>query len=173
MGKARDLANLLADGAVGTSEIADGAVTSGKLASGAAAANLGGSFVSSFNGQTGAVNYTAPVTSVNGQTGAVTISATPTTDQVLTATAGASEGAVGTYALLATVNSTTVLNQGGTIAGSSLRYAGLRHRADVGGTIFLTNSTAPSGTWRCMGYKDARVSNDSGNREGTMFLRIS
>lgn len=30
-------------------------------------------FVSSFNGSTGAVTYTAPVTSVNGQTGAVVI----------------------------------------------------------------------------------------------------
>lgn len=31
-------------------------------------------FVSTFNGQSGAVTYTAPVTSVNGQTGAVTLS---------------------------------------------------------------------------------------------------
>jgi len=31
-------------------------------------------YVESFNGQTGAVTYTAPVTSVNGQTGAVTLS---------------------------------------------------------------------------------------------------
>ena len=31
------------------------------------------SFVSSFNGSTGAVTYTAPVTSVNGSTGAVTV----------------------------------------------------------------------------------------------------
>ena len=36
-------------------------------------------FVSSFNGNTGAVTYTAPVTSVNGQTGAVTVSDTNTT----------------------------------------------------------------------------------------------
>ena len=31
-------------------------------------------YVSSFNGSTGAITYTAPVTSVNGQTGAVTVS---------------------------------------------------------------------------------------------------
>ena len=36
-------------------------------------------FVSSFNGSTGAVTYTAPVTSVNGQTGAVTVTDTNTT----------------------------------------------------------------------------------------------
>ena len=36
-------------------------------------------FVSSFNGSTGAVTYTAPVTSVNGQTGAVTVTDTDTT----------------------------------------------------------------------------------------------
>ena len=36
-------------------------------------------YVSSFNGNTGAVTYTAPVTSVNGQTGAVTVTDTNTT----------------------------------------------------------------------------------------------
>lgn len=37
------------------------------------------SAVTSFNGSTGAVTYTAPVTSVNGQTGAVTVTDTNTT----------------------------------------------------------------------------------------------
>lgn len=37
------------------------------------------SAVTSFNGQSGAVTYTAPVTSVNGQTGAVTVTDTNTT----------------------------------------------------------------------------------------------
>lgn len=37
------------------------------------------SAVTSFNGSTGAVTYTAPVTSVNGQTGAVTVTDTDTT----------------------------------------------------------------------------------------------
>ena len=35
--------------------------------------------VTSFNGSTGAVTYSAPVTSVNGMTGAVTVSSTPST----------------------------------------------------------------------------------------------
>lgn len=43
--------------------------------------------VTSFNGQSGAVTYTAPVSSVNGQTGAVVIStATTSTDGLLSAT---------------------------------------------------------------------------------------
>ena len=37
MGKSRDLANLLSDGAIGASELADGAVSAAKFASGAAA----------------------------------------------------------------------------------------------------------------------------------------
>lgn len=51
-------------------------------------------YVSSFNGSTGAVTYTAPVTSVNGSTGAVTVSvpsASSATPQALgTAAAGSS-----------------------------------------------------------------------------------
>lgn len=51
-------------------------------------------YVSSFNGSTGAVTYTAPVTSVNGNTGAVTVtvpSASSVTPQALgTAAAGSS-----------------------------------------------------------------------------------
>ena len=35
--------------------------------------------VTSFNGSTGAITYSAPVTSVNGMTGAVTVSSTPST----------------------------------------------------------------------------------------------
>lgn len=44
-------------------------------------------YVSSFNGESGAITYTAPVTSVNGQTGAVT-----TTDEKLSTTAQNSTG---------------------------------------------------------------------------------
>ena len=40
MSKARDLANLLADGSIGSAEIANGAVIADKLASGASLANL-------------------------------------------------------------------------------------------------------------------------------------
>ena len=162
MGKARDLANLLADGAVGTSEIADGAITSGKLASGAAASNLG-SFVSS----------------VNGQTGAVTISATPTTAQVLAATAGASVGAVGTYAFLSAATS-TLYSAGSTAAGSNLRYAGMAFDDPMTGSAGGNSTGArasgtPSGTWRCMGFSTNLRTNtgEAGGSGATVWLRIS
>lgn len=70
-----DGSNILQDGTVTTDDLAAGAVTSAKMATGAAATNLG-NYVQSFNGSTGAVSYTAPVTSVNGSTGAVTVQAT-------------------------------------------------------------------------------------------------
>lgn len=47
-------------------------------------------YVSSFNGSTGAITYTAPVTSVNGQTGAVTVTTTVTQ----TLTSGTAIGSV-------------------------------------------------------------------------------
>jgi hypothetical protein len=106
-------------------------------------------------------------------TWATPTSAAPTTAQVLSATAGASVGAVGTYAWLGYNNTgNTTISEGQTIAGSVLRYAGggiinwsmsqLIHSTSKGGT--------PSGTWRVMGkcqtqYGDVYPS--------TIFLRIS
>ena len=88
-----------------------------------------------------------------------TIETTPTTAQVLTATAGASVGAVGTYGLFYNAAFST-LNPGNTIAGSSLRYAN---------TWPSAFSSAPSGTWRIMGHTN---SND-GAWLISVFLRIS
>jgi hypothetical protein len=86
------------------------------------------------------------------------ISTTPTTQQVLDATAGASVGAVGTYAFLR-FNSITSAAAGTTHAGSGLRYS------NAAGTI----SGTPSGTWRIMGYSDGTaVINCT-----SVFLRIS
>jgi len=65
------------------------------------------------------------------------------TTSVLNATAAASVGAVGTYAMLRPDASVT-LNPGNTRAGSALLYA------SAGG--MSTTSTIPSGTWRLMGY---------------------
>ena len=55
MSKARDLANLLADGSVGTNELADGAVTEAKIGTGAVTANklAAGAAVPSQSGQSG------------------------------------------------------------------------------------------------------------------------
>lgn len=69
-------------------------------------------------------------------------SATPSTADVLSATAGASVGAVGTYALLTRQNGAGATSSGSTRAGSELRYSSTG--ANISGT--------PSGTWRAMGY---------------------
>lgn len=114
--------------------------------------------VTSFNGSVGAVSFTAPVTSVNGMTGAVTVSSTPTTDQVLSATAGASVGAVGTYGIFR-IQTTPQLGVGATIAGSSLRWS----------TANGGDGGAPAGTWRHVGFK----ANDPYNLYSSVFLRIS
>lgn len=62
--------------------------------------------VTSFNGNTGAVTYTAPVTSVNGQTGAVVITL-PTVDSTIT-TGGTN--AVNSIAVIAYINSLDATN---------------------------------------------------------------
>ena len=100
-----------------------------------------------------------------------TISTTPTTAQVLSATAGASTGAVGTYAFLGIANTSNV-STGGTLAGSSLRYIGIRgvfadNTVDLQG--HQGNGGTPSGTWRAMGRAN-RFFNIPG---GTIWLRIS
>jgi hypothetical protein len=104
-------------------------------------------------------------------------SGAPTTAQVLSATAGATTGAVGTYAWLGDAAAVQTV-PGGTRAGSDLWYAGLS--ADIswsnqfpGGTIAQGGSYGgqPSGTWRAMGLSQPR---DNNNRfPTTMWLRIS
>jgi hypothetical protein len=86
------------------------------------------------------------------------ISTTPTTTQVLDATAGASVGAVGTYALLTDMVDRST-STGSTRAGSDLRYTNLS--SQTGGT--------PSGTWRAMG---APFDGNPSSR-GSVWLRIS
>lgn len=92
---------------------------------------------------------TAPaggVTSFNTRTGAVTL----TTSDVTTATAGASVGAIGTYALL--YYPTADVAAGGTV-GTNLYYSNTLSSA----------TSSPSGTWRAMGF----------GRETTVYLRIA
>jgi len=78
-------------------------------------------------------------------------------------------GAVGTYAALhPTTNA--VRDQGDTLAGSSLRYAGF---FSYGGVQY--NGTSPSGTWRCMGctgYYNGSSSNST-DKQATIWVRIS
>ena len=96
----------------------------------------------------------------------------PTTAQVLSATAGASVGDVGTYAWLVTsTTGSTDLTQGSTIAGSSTRYYGHYSNTlnDSGLWSYGPSNPQPSGTWRVMGYVD-RYYNTHGH---FLALRIS
>jgi len=180
-----DGSNILQDGTVTTADLAAGAVTSAKMATGAAATNLG-NYVQSFNGSTGAVSYTAPVTSVNGSTGAVTvqptlvsgsniktinstsllgsgditISSSPTTAQVTSAYAGIAAGDVGSWIWGRRAVAYSTLTWGATY--SSNIQAGV-YTAE--GNLW---DYPVSGTWRAFGA----VSSDS-NTKWTMWFRIA
>jgi hypothetical protein len=84
----------------------------------------------------------------------------PTTAQVLSATAGGTGDAVGTYAMLRELGSATY-NVGTTRPGSTLRYS------NAGGE----GSSTANGTWRCMGY--VRAPGNSITTPTSIFLRIS
>ena len=95
-------------------------------------------------------------------------------NSVLQATArDAGAGAVGTWGFFATLNSGVSVAFGATIAGSSLRPAGVEYAFLGTNTFVRTSGSAPSGTWRCMGFKPFRSTIDAQNREATLFLRIS
>lgn len=105
------------------------------------------------------------------------IDTTPSTAQVLTATAGASVGAVGTYAFLGRTSNSNI-TAGTTYAGSGFRYGGVSSAAawsTTGGRSSLVmaqhENTTPAGTWRAMG--SAGVGYFSGDFPATLFLRIS
>ncbi len=144
----------IADGAVGTNDIANNAVTVSKLSA------------------TGTPDST---TFLRGDGSWQSVA--PTTTQVLSATAGATVGAVGTYAWLGDA-STVQTTPGSTRAGSNLWYAGLS--ADTswsnqlpGGTTAQGGSFGgqPSGTWRAMGLSQPRDNNT--RFPVTLWLRIS
>jgi hypothetical protein len=102
----------------------------------------------------------------NGTAWTSTAPGAPTTAQVLTATAGATAGAVGTYAWLYTTDRVT-LSPGDTKAGSTLYFANSGIDSTQNSDTYLT-SPSTSGTWRCMGYL-----RPFGNTSATVFLRIS
>ena len=79
-------------------------------------------------------------------------------DWVLERTAGASRGAVGTYAFCVQVSG-GIPSAGGTVAGSSLRYT---HANNFNG------SGTPPGSWRVMGWTAS-----TGLDGRTVYLRIS
>ena len=74
-------------------------------------------------------------------------------------------GVVGSYAFLRN-KTTTERDQGETLSGSSLGFAGIRDtQSNNAGN--MTNQVSPSGTWQCMGYVIAS------NQANTLWLRIS
>lgn len=94
----------------------------------------------------------------------------PTTAQVLSATAGLSIGAVGSYAYLQRTASNTAISENATIAGSSLQYAGINNSVTSGAANGGGNTGSnPSGTWRALGFCGAQ----SGLFASTLFVRIS
>lgn len=148
-------AKIAAD-AVATVDIADSAVTTAKIAN----ANVTVAKISA----TGTASST---TFLRGDGSWQAVSSTPTTDQVLTATAGASVGAVGTYAFLITSQN---LGVGSTVAGSNCRYGSGQ---SYHGPSFNQSSGTPSGTWRVMGFPNYTISCGNVYTNSSLFLRIS
>jgi hypothetical protein len=98
-----------------------------------------------------------------------TISTTPTTDQVLTATAGLTAGAVGSYVFANRVTN-SALAYNATVAGSDLRPSGAIQFSDINAQ---SSGTALAGTWRLLG----NINDGSGFTLQTairsLFIRIS
>lgn len=99
-----------------------------------------------------------------------TAAGAPTTAQVLNATAAASVGAVGTYAMLVHSTSSasfTTHYQGTTWAGSALKYSNSSNER---------SGASPAGTWRLMGTAYAYIGDFYGpqyDSRASVFLRIS
>lgn len=178
----------IADSAVTTAKIADSAITTGKIADGAVAtADIADSAVTT--AKIANANVTVAKISATGTASSTTflrgdgswqaVSSTPTTDQVLTATAGATAGAVGTYAFCVVAANIAEVATGGTAAGSNLRYASKDSYSRVyftGTLSFVVAGGTPSGTWRNMGYSLRSYSACSDYpyyTPATLWLRIS
>jgi hypothetical protein len=179
--------SLTLDGTTGASQIQDGTVTTDKIANDAVTtakignsqvtdAKVAGIAASKITSGTVAVARLGSGTPGSGNflrgdgSWQAVPASVPTTAQVLDATAGASVGAVGTYALLwDSVNRTN--NQGQTRAGSELIYA--NNSGDISDTG--RSITAPSGTWQVMGvtgYVNGSANSSDAYRI-SVWLRIS
>ena len=100
------------------------------------------------------------------------IAALTTTAVVLAATASASAGAVGTY-MFGLPNNSTTYAFGATIAGSALLPSGSFYNdATSGSSRANVSGSAQSGTWMCMGTRNASSGGDIASSI-TLWLRIS
>ena len=124
-------------------------------------------------------NLSVPSTTGEGASGDwnINVTGSVSTSVVNAAIAGSAVNAVGTYSYLYMTANTTVA-PGGTLAGSSLRFAGSRvydsdpfNAGALSYAVYSVNSPTPAGTWRCMGA----ISQDSVYYSGatTVWLRIS
>ena len=116
------------------------------------------------NGTTGITspNLTGDGSGLTSLTSANLTGALPAIDGSALTGVGASTtvGTVGTYALLREpINNATVVGPGGTKAGSSLVYSGLKTYNAA--SALVTGATSPLGTWQIMGtYSTAAADND-------------
>jgi hypothetical protein len=100
------------------------------------------------------------------QTAALIAGEQMNTTNVLSATAAAAVGAIGTYAFLVTI-ATVGNNPGTTTVGSNLEYAGLETNDGTSTwTKIIQSGTSPSGTWQLMGFGGT-------NGRASLWLRIS
>jgi hypothetical protein len=109
------------------------------------------------------------------QTVTAASSAPPTTEQVLSATAGLTAGDIGSYALLSDGNQTSNrpnTNFGSTRAGNLLFPCGGLNDTDSGESYFVVQNSARSGTWRCLG-NSAGQNSATINNPTTLWVRIS
>jgi hypothetical protein len=117
------------------------------------------------------IGSTGQVLTVSGGIPAwTTISTTPTTEQVLNATAGASAGGVGTYIMASQApNVIAARSYNSTYAGSSIRACGNASNGNIEGPTSL------SGTWRLLGYVGGSGGGDGASTyyAFTLYLRIS
>ena len=105
----------------------------------------------------------------------------PSTQQVLSATAAAGAGAVGTYAFLGHSSGGIVNLYGATRAGSLLMPAGIstggffgRFTADFRRSgDHVGQNSARAGTWRCMGVVRGVTDSNGDTASATLWLRIS
>jgi hypothetical protein len=137
--------------------IATAVATKADLASPTFTGNVTGTFVGNVTGN------------VTGSAGTVT---TITTTQVLNAAAGASLGAVGTYAFLkCVVTGTYPSAPGETAAASELFYVGINTADNL---TYTSGASSPSGTWRCMGVPTVTIPGLIGPDPAvSVWLRIS
>jgi len=119
---------------------------------------------------------TGPVDFPNGLTGdgSALTGITPSPAQVLSAAAGASAGAVGTYIMARQITNGVTYILGSTASGSVLYPANTYQASSSSG--YDSRYGSLSGTWRCMGETNIFNGTSTGsnaNVQTTSWLRIS